>query len=138
MKSPLPTRPRHKAKGLWARMAPSRPSGAADVEILAEAGSRARWAFAGLTTALVLLTLRAGWVMGVPDERLEARGREQFRFAVEMRGRRGSIVDRNGRVLASTVNLPSLYANPSKLAPELLEARLAGIAALTGRSDAWI
>lgn len=133
-----PSRTRHQPKGMWARVAPLRPSGAADIEILAEAGARARWAFAGLATALVLLTLRAGWVMGVPDERLEARGREQFRFAVEMRGRRGSIVDRNGRVLASTVNLPSLYANPSKLAPELLEARLDGIVALTGRSDTWI
>jgi cell division protein FtsI (penicillin-binding protein 3) len=85
-----------------------------------------------------VITARAAWVMAVPDERLEARGREQFRFAVELRGRRGALVDRNDRVLASTVNLPALYANPSRLPPAELEARVAGMVAVTGRDEAWV
>ena len=142
--APGPRTLRRKAKRtsflgqLWAGVAPARPDAHADAAISAEAHLRSRLAFFGLAGAMLVLTLRAAWVMGVPDERLEARGREQFRFAVEMRGRRGAIVDRNGRVLASTVNLPSLYANPAKIPPGEVEARVARIASLTGKSEEWV
>ena len=129
---------RHRAAGWWATLAPRRPTAVDEQAILAESRARAGLSFGGLALLLVGLTLRAAWVMGVPDERLEARGREQFRFAVEMRGRRGAIVDRNGRVLAATVNLPSLYANPAKLPAEELERRLPAIVAATGRSEEWV
>lgn len=109
-----------------------------DAELLAATRVRARVAAWGLCLALVLLCVRAGWVMGVPDERLEERGREQFRASVEVRGRRGSLYDRNGRVLAATTNLPSLYANPAKLTDAEVEARVAAIVALTGKSESWV
>lgn len=129
---------KHNIVALWAGVAPARPSAGADVALLGEASMRAKWALFAVVLIMGLLTLRAGWVMGVPDERLEKHGREQFRFAVEMRGRRGALVDRNGRVLASTVNLPSLYANPSRMPADKVEERVAGIVALTGKSEEWV
>ena len=129
---------KHVVARLWAGVAPARPNAAADAATLAESAGRARIAFGGLALAMVLLTVRAAWVMGVPDERLEARGREQFRFAVELHGRRGAIVDREGRVLASTVNLPSLYANPTRMSPEAVDARVSAIAKLTDKSEEWV
>ncbi len=91
-----------------------------------------------LCVALLGLCVRAGWVMGVPDERLEERGREQFRASMEVRGRRGNLYDRNGRVLAATSNLPALYANPSKLSDAEIEPRVAALVQLTGKSEAWV
>ncbi len=129
---------KHVVARLWAGVAPARPNAAADAATLAESAGRARIAFGGLALAMVLLTVRAAWVMGVPDERLEARGREQFRFAVELHGRRGAIVDREGRVLASTVNLPSLYANPTRMSPEAVDARVSAIAKLTDKPEEWV
>lgn len=137
MKAPLhPKRPSPARRG-WRGVKPGRSTPALDEAMLAEAGARGRFAFGLLAFCMAVITVRAAWVMAVPDERLEARGREQFRFAVELRGRRGALVDRNDRVLASTVNLPSLYANPSRLPPAQLEARVAAVAAATGRSEEW-
>ena len=106
----------------WLGGKPARPTAEQDQALLVQAAVRGRWAFGSLAAAMVIIVLKASWVMAVPDERLEARGREQFRFAVDLRGRRGALLDRNGRVLASTVNLPALYANPTRLPPAELEA----------------
>lgn len=124
--------------GFWGNVAPARVTPVTDVELLAESRSRAGGVFVVLAIVMALLTVRAGWVMGVPDERLERHGREQFRFAVELRGRRGAITDRQGRVLAATVNLPSLYANPARIAAPEVEARLAAITAATGKEVDWV
>ena len=115
-----------------------RISAQTDGTLLVESRFRARIAQLALLAMLLVVTFRAGWVMGVPDARLDARGRDQFRFAVELRGPRGAIVDRTGRVLASTVNLPALYANPSKLPNDLIEDRLDAILSATGKSEAWV
>jgi len=117
---------------------PCRVDAGADAELLAATRARARVAAVGLCVALLLLCVRAGWVMGVPDERLEERGREQFRASMEVRGRRGNLYDRHGRVLAATTNLPSLYANPAKLSDAEVEARVSAIVTLTGKSESWV
>lgn len=109
-----------------------------DTDLLAETRFRSRVALLGMFGMLAAVTFKAGWVMGVPDPRLEARGRDQFHFAVELRGPRGSIVDRTGRVMAATVNLPALYANPSKLPEAELESRIATVIAATGKSETWV
>ncbi|MFZ5477944.1 MAG: penicillin-binding protein [Myxococcota bacterium] len=109
-----------------------------DARLLATARARAGTTLVGLCGFLALLGVRAAWVMGVPDPRLEERGREQFQSAVEYHGRRGALLDRNGRVLATTVNLPALYANPSKISEDQLRERIARISQATGRTEAWI
>jgi cell division protein FtsI (penicillin-binding protein 3) len=138
MTTPLHPKRRTPARGGWRSPKPGRTTPEMDAALIEQAGVRGRWAFVALAACVVAILVKAGWVMAVPDERLEARGREQFRFAVDLRGRRGALVDRNDRVLAATVNLPSLYANPSRLPPTALEERVAAIVALTGRSEEWV
>jgi cell division protein FtsI (penicillin-binding protein 3) len=116
-----------------------RPTGAElDAELLTESRVRGRVLLGGIGVALVALFLRASWLMVVPDERLEERGRDQFQAAVEMRGTRGALLDREGRLLAYTVDLPALYANPAKISADQLSERLSALSALTGRTEAWI
>jgi cell division protein FtsI (penicillin-binding protein 3) len=116
-----------------------RPSGAElDAQLLEESRVRGRVVLAGIAFALMSLFLKASWLMVVPDERLEERGRDQFQAAVEVHGKRGALLDREGRLLAYTVSLPALYANPSQVTPEQLAARISAISALTGRTEAWI
>lgn len=132
-------RARAAGKGLGLLKSLRRPSGPElEARIRAESRSRTNLVLVGLGLFLAGLALRASWVMVVPDERLEERGRDQFQAAEERQGQRGSIHDRNGRLLAMTVTLPALYANPSKLSPEDLSRRIGAIASLTGKSEAWL
>lgn len=123
-----------------------------DAHLLSEARGRGQLALYGLALFLATIAVRSAWLMIVPDERLEERSRDQFQSAVEMRGKRGALLDRNDRVLAYTVSLPTLYANPARitkmLAPDhdgkialtsaQLAERIAAISAATGRTEAWI
>ncbi len=110
----------------------------ADAALLKETTFRSHLALGGLAAALFIIAVRSTWLMVVPDERLEERGRDQFQSAVEMRGKRGAILDRHDRVLAYTVSLPALYANPAKLSEQQASERIAAISAATGRTEAWI
>lgn len=124
----------------------------ADAYLLNEVRSRGQFALAGIALFLAAIAIRSAWLMVVPDERLEERSRDQFQSTVEMRGKRGALLDRNDRVLAYTVSLPALYVNPAKLTrllqpdengvraltEEALAARIAAISQVTGRTEAWI
>ena len=60
-----------------------------------------------------LLTTRAGFLMLIPDDRLEDQTKKQFEFYEEIKGRRGNIVDRNHEIMATSVNLWHLVIDPS-------------------------
>lgn len=81
--------------------------GRAELRILAVA--------AGIALGYLLLLGQASILMLVPDPQLEAKASIQFEDAVEIHGRRGDILDRNGQLLASTVNLMEVRADPAKL-----------------------
>jgi cell division protein FtsI (penicillin-binding protein 3) len=77
----------------------------------------ARMAILGGFIALgyLLLIGRASALMLLPDPRLEGKARLQFEQTVKVEGRRGDIVDRNGHILATTVELGTLHIDPSIL-----------------------
>jgi cell division protein FtsI (penicillin-binding protein 3) len=134
-KSPI----RYRQPSIGGAPRPRRPTPAeVDANMLAETRWRGRIALAGIAAALFAIAIRSSWLMVVPDARLEERGRDQFQSAVEMRGKRGALLDRNDRVLAYTVSLPALYANPAKLSKEQAQERVAAISTATGRTEAWI
>jgi cell division protein FtsI/penicillin-binding protein 2 len=60
-----------------------------------------------------MLTSRAGFLMLIPDDRLEDQTKKQFEFYEEIKGRRGNIVDRNHEIMATSVNLWHLVIDPS-------------------------
>src|SRR6185312_5732298 len=79
--------------------------------------------FLGLWT---LLILRAARLQIFPDIRLENLKRRQFETSLEIRTRRGAILDRNGSELAASVPSYSLFADPKLLHnPAAVSRRLA-------------
>ncbi len=92
----------------------------------------------GVAAMLTVLGIRAGIVMAMADERIEGMRDIQYQSAVELTGTRGPLLDREGRLLAYTVKLPALRANPSNFPADKLDAKVPAIAALVGRSEAWV
>jgi cell division protein FtsI (penicillin-binding protein 3) len=113
---PRPPAPAAPTPPDWRRFLPDR---SATPERDGSVRSRAavRLATVGLFVALGygLLSARAAWLMLMPDERLERKAQVQFESSVRVMGRRGDLLDRDGRILATTVNLLELHADPSRL-----------------------
>lgn len=84
----------------------------------------------GIAIGYMLLIGQASILMLLPDPQLEAKASIQFEDAVEVHGRRGDILDRNGQLLASTVNLLEVRADPAKLPPESIPALASALAPL--------
>lgn len=59
-----------------------------------------------------LLILRAMFIQIFPDGRLENLKRKQFETSLQIRTRRGAILDRNGKELAASIPAYSLFADP--------------------------
>lgn len=87
----------------------------------ARARSTARvraWVVGGFVAAgYVALAVRAGMLMLGSDDRLQEKARVQFQQPVVLEARRGEILDRTGGRLATSVPMPTLHVDPSKLAP---------------------
>jgi len=84
------------------------------------ARSTARVVVLGLLVGLGYtgLVARASTLMLLPDDRIEQKAAGQFEEAVVERGRRGDIVDRNGTIIAATVDLQALHVDPSLLSDD--------------------
>ncbi len=65
------------------------------------------------------LVVQAGRIMLTEDSQLQSKARDQFEQAVEIQGRRGDILDRNGALLATTAELYAIHADPSDLNEQL-------------------
>lgn len=65
--------------------------------------------------AYLILVMRAVPLMLLPDEKLQAKAAVQFHKAVELETPRGDLLARDGGVLATSVEMPGLNANPSRL-----------------------
>lgn len=59
-----------------------------------------------------IIIIRAGMLQVVPDSRLESLKRRQFETSLQIRTRRGAILDRTGNDLAASVPAYSLFADP--------------------------
>ena len=117
------------------RLGPTAPVD--EARVLAEGRDRVRWLALALAAFLVVLAGRAAQLTMLKDERLQTRG-DQYRSTLEMKGRRGALQDRTGRLVAVTVDLPTLYADPRTASDADLERWLPRLAAITGRPEAWI
>jgi cell division protein FtsI (penicillin-binding protein 3) len=95
---------------------------------------RVRLLLLGLTTSLgvAAVALRLSYLTIVVREEYEARGLVQYQQRLKLDARRGTIHDRNGRLLAESVEVDSLYAVPSVFAPARAEEASAGLARCLG------
>lgn len=73
-----------------------------------------------------LLLIRALRLQVVPDQRLSQLKRRQFETSIQLRSRRGLILDRQGRELAASIPAYSLFADPKLIEnPSAVADRLA-------------
>jgi cell division protein FtsI/penicillin-binding protein 2 len=78
---------------------------------------RVRLLILGLSTALAVVAVsgRLLWVTFVLGDSLRARGELQQQQTLKLDARRGTVLDRNGRELAVSVEVESVYAVPTAL-----------------------
>lgn len=73
------------------------------------------WGFVLLSLALVGLTFRVGWHQIVRADELTEIAREQQTQDVPIAAKRGTIYDRNGKELASSITCYSVWVRPGQL-----------------------
>ena len=89
-----------------------------DSQVRPKMATRAR-AMGGLVSLCLLgLVVQSTSVMMFPDARLQSKANGQFTDPQEIHGRRGNIVTADGQALATSVEVQTLHANPSKLTNE--------------------
>lgn len=71
--------------------------------------------FIGLALAWSLTLLRAAQLQILPNSRLAALQKRQYKTLIELPARRGLISDRTGKELAVTIPAYSLYADPKEI-----------------------
>ena len=77
--------------------------------------NRARFVVTAFGIAWTLLAMRLVQLQWWQQERLADRAEQQREFAEEIASRPGDIVDRQGRLVATTVTLRSLYVVPTRI-----------------------
>jgi cell division protein FtsI (penicillin-binding protein 3) len=75
--------------------------------------SRILIVFMGMIFLWTLMILRGAYLQIIPNQRLASLQKRQFATTVDVSGRRGLIVDRDGRELAASVAAQSLFADPA-------------------------
>lgn len=80
--------------------------------------------FAIITFFWSVLILRAFFIQVFPNEKLTQLKQRQFQTVVKLEGRRGAILDRNGRDLALSTPAFSLFADPKLIAKKKSAASL--------------
>lgn len=114
------------------------PAAEPDGVVRARAGLRILWVAAAIGVCYLALLTQASIIMLLPDEQLEAKASVQFESAVQIEGRRGDILDRNGQILATTVSLTEVRADPAKLDATLIPTLSSDLAPLIGEPAATI
>ncbi len=88
-----------------------------------------------LLTGFAFVAIRSGVLMLVPNERLEDKATGQFLVVDALEASRGDLRDRDGAILATTVEMPSLRADPLRVPAERIPGIAGEVARILG-SDA--
>ncbi len=91
--------------------------------------------FALMIIGFSLVLARLVFVQGIEHELWAARAEQSQEKNIKVEGERGTIYDRNGKVLAMNIERPSVYAVPSAIqSPRKLARRLAPILQVSQKS----
>jgi len=105
-------------------------------DVRARAVSRLRRVGVVLVAALLLVGARGVQLCLSPTEATMRAAAVQRWDTVTFRARRGDVLDRNGRRLATSVATPNVVVDPVRVRPEERDALAARVAALTGGDPA--
>lgn len=97
---------------------------------------RARVLFGCLLLGMIGLIGRAAFLQGVNNDFLQKEGAARYSKVVEMSADRGTIKDRNGEILAISVPVASIYADPKLI--EITPAQLTQLAWLLEMQESEI
>ena len=86
----------------------------------------------------VALAVRVVPLMLLPDDRLQARAALQYQASVSVEAPRGEILARDGTMLATTVQMPSVHADPSVISPDEAERIAQELAPILGLEPAAV
>lgn len=114
----------------------SRPVG--DDVLRAGAWRRVKGGMGVLLAGALAVTGKAAWLMLLPDSRLEHKAQAQLAEPKEERGRRGDLLDAQGNVLATSVRLGELHADPLRLGEERVRRIAPQLARILGKDAAEI
>ena len=89
-------------------------------------GWRSRMVLLLCLAAFLLLFGRAFYLQVLDNDFLQAKGEARFMRVVDMPASRGAVMDRNGKPLAISTPVESIWASPAEM--ELDNAQLAGLA----------
>ncbi|MGH2379300.1 MAG: peptidoglycan D,D-transpeptidase FtsI family protein [Candidatus Limnocylindria bacterium] len=98
---------------------------------MAVSAARLRTLFALFAVLSIVLSVRVGYWQTVGRDQLLQRATDQVRTDEVVHARRGTILDRSGAILATSVDLRSLYAIPALIPDRQLTAQQLGV--LLGR-----
>ena len=76
---------------------------------------RSRLALVGCLSLFVVLLGRAFYLQGMNNDFLQAKGESRFVRVVDMPASRGAVMDRNGKPLAISTPVESIWASPSEM-----------------------
>ena len=86
-----------------------------DAIVRTRTAGRALWVGALVGLGMFSLVVKSTSLMMFPDSQLESKANTQFTGSHEIRGQRGDILSSDGSILATSVEVHSLHADPSKL-----------------------
>jgi cell division protein FtsI (penicillin-binding protein 3) len=78
-------------------------------------GWRSRFALVGCLALFLVLIGRAFYLQGLNNDFLQAKGESRFVRVVDMPASRGAVMDRNGKPLAISTPVESIWASPSDM-----------------------
>ncbi|MDE1950017.1 MAG: penicillin-binding protein 2 [Burkholderiales bacterium] len=95
---------------------------------------RSRFAVALVGAAFALLLGRAAWIQLVSSEFYVKQGEKRYAHQLDLPASRGRILDRNGLVLAASVQVPSIWVLPKDFEADAAQRR--ALCKLLGMSNA--
>jgi len=94
---------------------------------------RSQFIVACIALGFLALVARAAWVQVIDSAFFKRQGTVRFARTLELPANRGRVLDRNGHILASSVPVPSIWADPDEVdrdpAKRQALARLLGMSA---------
>lgn len=133
--APRPARPGRSVRAGGGGRPPRRPGGRRMVR-LGDPGRRLGVGFAAVCTLLVILGGRLVQLQGFDSEHLAAKAEQRRLYPTTIPALRGSVVDRDGQLLAYSVAARTIHADPKLV--EDPAATAAALAGPLGKSVDWL
>src|SRR5260363_11722 len=88
--------------------------------------------------AFAALAARAAWIQGLSNDFYQKQGKTRYQRTLELAATRGKILDRNGRMLATSLSARAIWAIPEDVHAATPASKMKALAALLGISPSLL